>query len=250
MPWYKQTTVWAVIISVVAIVFSQVPPIITWIPRDDLKVEIGSRIDLPNNIGIPGYQFLIDLENNGNRSRTVSSFRLEVVYPSGKAKLIFADSYVRLSAQSVIQKFAITTIKLDAGGGWSETVLFHPQYSPTEEEEMYHLEMEITQSISAKIQSMADKYRSNIMVEADERLVAEAKSFFNRTFDLEKGTYKVSLICDMAGQKTTLKKFEFTLYDYHISTLKAQTEDYKYGWGINASTESTKQVDALISKID
>ncbi len=246
MTWYKQTAVWAVIISVIALILSQLPPIGAWIPRNDVKAEINKRIGLPSMIGIPGYLIIIDLTNTGNRSLTISNLKLEVVYPNSTATHIEAQSYLKiLSGQPEPQSFPITSIKLNAGEGWAEMVLFHPMPSPNEEEEINRIKLQISQSIFSKIRALPrSQYNPNLSAEADPKFVAEAINFFNRRFDLEKGTYKASLICDVNGRKVTLKEFEFTLYDYHIKTFKSQPEDYKYGLEVIPN----KQVWALISK--
>jgi hypothetical protein len=252
MAWYKQTTVWAVIISVMALVLSQLPPVVTWIPKNQTKVEIGNKIWVGNNIGIAGYQVLIDLENNGNRNLTISNFELQVVYPNATVKLIKADSYLKnLPGQSVAQYFPITTIRLGVGERWVESLMFHPVPSPNEEEEINRFKLQISQSIWSKFQALgAAQYTPNIRLAADSEFVNEAINFFNHRFDLEKGIYKVSLICDVNSEKVTLKRFEFTLYDYHIKAFKLQTDDYKYGYGLVTQADQNKQVWALISKID
>jgi hypothetical protein len=81
MPWFERTEVWAVLVSILAIALSQLPPIRTWFASNKISVEVGSRIGLPNTVGISGFQVFLDLKNSGNRSVTVSKFILELTYP-------------------------------------------------------------------------------------------------------------------------------------------------------------------------
>ena len=76
----------------------------------------------------------------------------------------------------------------------------------------------------------------------------EATQFFDKKFDLEKGTYSVTIKCAVNGREVMLKQASFTLYDYHITTIKSQKEDFKFGAGIYYPTNQPKQVWALLSK--
>lgn len=248
--WYKQPAIWAVIISVISLILSQLPPVTAWIPKEDIKVEIGNVIGLPNNLGITGYQILVDLRNIGNRSLNISNFGLEIVYPNSTLKYVEADSILRtISDQTQTVSLAITSIKLNANDGWAELIVFYPRTSPSEEEEINRFKLQMSESILSQSQARPrNEYNNpNILTEADPGIVAEAIDFFNHRFSLEKGIYKATLTCNVDGRKVILKKFEFTLYDYHIQTIKSQTKDYKYGWGIYIPSDQTKQVAASIS---
>ena len=249
MTWYKQPpAVWAVVISIVAIVLSQLPPLSTWLPQAELTAEIGDKIALPTNIGIPGYEFLVDLDNTGNRSLTLSNFRVELLWPNGTVKQAPAVSYFSPSDNGQI--FSLTTVRLKPADHWSKFLVFYPSATPTEEEQISRLTLQINGSIFSKRSTLpASKYTPEVIVPADPNFAAEAVDFFNHRFDLEKGAYKASLLCDENGGTVTIKKFGFSLYDYHIQTLRSQADDYKYGWGIGGSPVSqNKQVWAVITK--
>jgi hypothetical protein len=249
MKWYKQTSVWAVIISVIALILTQLPPIVTWIPSNDVTTEVGARIGLPTQIGIPEYQILLDLKNTGNRSMTISNLELEVIYPNNTVKQVRSESYLKiLAGQPSPLAFPITSIQLNIGERWSEMVVFTQPFSPNEEEEVNRFRLQISQSIYSKIRALPPgQFNPDFPAIADERVVAEAINFFNRRFEVEKGTYKVSLSCAINGRRVVLKKFEYTLYDYQINALRSQTEDYKYGAGIFTPPNPNKDVWALIS---
>ena len=249
MTWYKQPAVWAIVISILAITLSQLPPISTWVPKTDLTAEIGDKIALPTNMGIPGYQFLIDLDNTGNRSLTLSNLKVDLLWPNGVVKQAPVGSYFSPSDANA-QVFSLTTIRLRPGDHWSAFLVFYPSATPTEDEQISRLILQINNSIFSKRSVLpASKYTPEVIVAADPVLVAEAVDFFNRRFDLEKGVYKAALIGDENGHTLTIKQFGFSLYDYHIKTLRSQADDYKYGWGFGGSPASqNKQVWAVITK--
>lgn len=246
MTWYKRPAVWAVALSLIAIILSQLPKISNWIPRADLNVEFGSTVGLPTDVGIPGYQLFVNLENSGNRKLNLSDFKLDLVLPNGDHKQLDATSY---SGAGDNQWYTPTTIQLKPEDRWGMNLAFYPKMTPTQEEQVGRIKSEIDYSISTKRRALRPtEYTPEVIVEADSSFVADALAFFNREFNLETGSYKASLSCNQNGSLVTLKAFEFSLYDYHIKTLKSQTADYKFGWGVNAPATGTKQVWVQISK--
>lgn len=245
MPWYKQTSIWGLIISVLALVLSQLPSILSWVPRYEVSAELSSRVGLPTYMGIPAYQLFIDVKNKGNRQVSVSDFTLDVEYPNGTKKTLVAQSYTKITpGQPFPTEFPLTSVSLSSGQSWSEMVSFAPRLSPSEDEDLNKFKLLISQSISSRAPEPGQPYSGPI--EADPTIVSEATGFFDRKFDLEKGTYKASVICSVNGKPTTLRAFEFTLYDFHIATLRSQKDDFKYGAGVYFPRNTAKEIWAII----
>ncbi|MFZ5619555.1 MAG: hypothetical protein ACOY5W_00855 [Pseudomonadota bacterium] len=247
MPWYKQTAVWGLVISVLALSLSQLPPIANWRARTDVGIELGKRVGLPNTIGMPGYQLFIELRNKGNRTIELSKLRLKLKYPNNTSKLLYAQTYQKIiPGQFSPLDFPVTTINLAPGTNWTEQVSFHPELSPEDDE---HL-AEIRLQMSASIQQQAMKNPQTGPVEAAADIVDRANKFFDRNFDLQKGQYRVSLLADVNGEERTLRDFSFTLYDYHKNTIISQKKDFRFGWGITFPVLFQKQVWAQISNVE
>jgi hypothetical protein len=247
MAWYKQTAVWGLALSVTAMVLSQLPPIKSWIASDKVATEISSRLGLPNTLGIPAFQVFIDLKNSGNRPISITNLVLDITYPNGTVRRVKAQSYSKIvSGQTNSIEFPITSIALNPGLNWSELVSFYSDLSPSDEEAINRIRLQISQDHFSKIQARGGQYGP--LVTANESIVAEATQFFDKKFDLEKGTYSVTIKCAVNGREVMLKQASFTLYDYHITTIKSQKEDFKFGAGIYYPTNQPKQVWALLSK--
>ncbi|CAN5906836.1 hypothetical protein BH20PSE1_BH20PSE1_20790 [soil metagenome] len=241
------------IISITALVFSQLPPVGTWINRIQVDAVVGRRIGLDNAIGIIGYQIFIDLKNSGNRTANLTKPRLHVTYPNGTIKKLEAQFYSKIIAgQDTPLQFPITNISIGPGLNWSEMVSFYQSFSPTEDEVLNRIRLKISQSIFSKQVAMTQSQSSQFgrIFEADAPFVDEAIQFFSRKFDLEKGAYKISVMADINGTETTLNRLSFTLYDFHIQTIRSQTEEYKYGAGINFSTIQLKQVGVWVTEAE
>lgn len=131
-------------------------------------------------------------------------------------------------------------------------VSFYQSFSPTEDEDLNRIRLKISQSILSKQVAMTQSQSSQFgrLFEADAPFVDEAIQFFSRKFDLEKGAYKISVMADINGTETTLNRLSFTLYDFHIQTIRSQTEEYKYGAGINFSTIQPKQVGVWVTEAE
>lgn len=189
MPWYKQTAVWGVIISVLAIVLTQLPPVSNWRARNIIHVELGKRVGLPNTIGIPGYQLFVDLHNKGNRTIDLSKLRLRITYPNNTSKILLAQTYQKITpGQFAPLDFPITSISLSPETSWSELVAFYQELSPEDDETLLIFRFQISKSINDK-QQQSMHTGAPIMgpVEADPLIVEQAVKFFDKKFDLEKG---------------------------------------------------------------
>jgi hypothetical protein len=248
MGWYKNASVWSVIVASAALVLSQLPPVVNWFPSRKLSVQVASRVGLPNSFGLIGFQILLSIENNGNRTANLSNLALEVVYPNYEKKIVSAQSYWRiLPGQNTATDLPITTVAIPAGGGWSEMVSFYADQSPNDEEDTSHARIKISRDLMAK-RAKGDGETGRPWAEADPASVGEAVALFDKRFDLKKGEYLVNIKCSINGQETSLKQFRFTLYDHHIETFKAQKEDYKYGFGVNIALDQSKSIWVQLSR--
>lgn len=254
MPWYKQTAVWGLVLSCIALSLSQAPPIATWKARNEINVELGKRIGLPNTLGLSGYQLFVELRNDGNRSADISRLRLSLIYPNGERKTLPAQSYQKIiPGQMAPLEFPVTTIELSPGGMWVESVGFYPEFSPEDDEYISIARQKIVSSISMQRQQLAMSGGSpQILVEADPLVVNDIIEFFDQKFDLEKGEYNAEIIADVNGMQKMLSRFSFTLYAYHKNTILSQKNDFKYGWGVApmAPVSPEKQVWAQISGVE
>jgi hypothetical protein len=109
---------------------------------------------------------------------------------------------------------------------WNETVRCFRLWTEAEEEEANNLISQIKKDISSK-------FPSPTLVEADQKLIEVAVSFFKKNFDLRKGNYQL-FIAALSEETSVLavRGFDITLFESHIRTLEAHTEQYKYGFGI------------------
>lgn len=237
--WYKNQSIWATLIASCALILSQLSPVSQWIPDTELAIRHGVRFTINNAIGIIGYNLVLQFENKGNTDINVYAVELRQTNPSGVKKTFPADSYIRTSDGVSV---ALTSIILSPGEIWSETVFFHKTPSPNIDEKYNHIKLKISQSIfDTRQQTPPEQFQSPQSPKADEKYVNEALQFFESNFDLEKGEYAVEIAAYVEGEKEAfIIRSEFTIFEYHIQTIRAQTDDYKYGAGIHFPSQYAK----------
>ena len=242
MTWYKNTSIWSAVLAASALILSQLPPISKWFPDPQLEIIHADRIAIHNNIGVLGFYLPIELDNKGNIPLDINKIYLEVTGPNGVKKTYFADSFSRPSTNGATPiNLPITSINLNEKDLWSEFVFFVQNIDPSTEQRLSNIRLSITKSIYSDIdkkRSIGDYSRG----EAEPDYIKIAENYFNSHFDLKKGEYETKLIVETTQTESPfIVESEFTVYDYHIETVKAQVDDYKYGAGINYPSDNSKQ---------
>jgi hypothetical protein len=241
--WKLRSEHFTVALAAVAIVLSQLPPISHWVARQQLAVNVDGRLGLPVNFGIVSYDLYVEVQNLGTRDVVLSDLRLEITEPTSNVREVPAALYVRQFQYDRPSPYASPRV-LSPGASLTENVEFTPVLSPDQEEELSNVRTRIESAILAK------QVRSTVpgqMVEVDERVVADAKAFFNKNFNLQKGKYLVRLMCNVDGRPTELRTASFMLYDHHVRMFKAQTEDYRLGFGLYYNSTVSKEVSLKLS---
>ena len=77
MPWYRNTSLWSLLVAGAAVILSQLPPISTWLPSPNLTVYVSDRMEVNNAIGVIGFNINVQLNNTGNTDIQVK--RMELV---------------------------------------------------------------------------------------------------------------------------------------------------------------------------
>jgi hypothetical protein len=244
MTWYKNTSVWSVLVASSALVLSQLPPVASWFPTPDLQITHSDRAGINNAIGMLGMNLPVELHNVGNVDLSIDSLDIIQKNPSGKVVKLHAESFTKPATSGAMSwDFPISRISIPVGESWSEFVFFNRTVSPTDEEKFNKIRLDISQSIFDAQQSQDwDSFNPRAAVAANAKYVEEAISFFDEKFDLEKGKYAIDIVATTIDGRQFVQKSEITIYEYHIQALKSQTDDYKYGAGIYYPTNNSKQV--------
>ena len=231
MPWDKHAAIWSTLLSLIAIILSQLPPITTWVAHREVKSELSRFVTFPTNIGIPSLELFLKLENSGNRPASISDIKISLRYPNGTEKEMPAEYYTRTNEADGSQQFyPIANNTLGSGQTWAALVTFSPMHTPSDEEKIIQLRQEFNQYYSIHPPHSGQISNS---ISVSPTLASDAIAFFEGKFDLETGDYTAQLTAVVNGKRTLLKTFSFVLYEYQLSSLRSRKDGLKFGYGVN-----------------
>ena len=227
-PFYLDWKFWAVVVSFLALVLSQLPPIHIMLRRAKLDVEAYSRIHFTHRVGNPNAQLHLIVSNVGGREIKIKSIALH--FKRGN------DDQVTLPAQNYLQEpgdkdtVLLTSFKLKPKDEWAHIANFLNFFSRTDEKTFRQLESNLKNDIFEKKELPENK---DTVVEADTENVQPIIEFFHRKFRWEPGEYEISLEIKTEPQHASVsKRYRVTLFESDSAELKSYSDDYKYGAGV------------------
>jgi hypothetical protein len=237
----KDLKFWSFLLSVIAVVLSQLPPIKFWLADVSLHARVSNQIHLRNTVGLIDFGSQILLTNTGNRALSIRNIELTLESPSKTLTKLRGDSFIELMGDgSTTISYPIGIVELKSGDTWSHYVYFIRNRTPSTLEKLQDLQVRISKDILKKGLEGAFDPR---LKEATPDAVKPALEQFNANFDLDKGDYYLTF--RFLGQKDQLlaeERLRLPIYDFHLSLLKSQTDEYKYGYGIYLPMIPIKEV--------
>jgi len=229
IPFYLDWSFWAVFISVLALILSQLPPIKQLIKGAKLDLEIYSNISITHKLGNPNIQLHLIISNIGGkrirvRNVSVSLYREEVqlgTYP--------AQNY--LQNQSDKSTVLFTTFSLKPSEEWAHITNFLNYFKREDELKYQKIENDMISDFRSKkslIQGEPEK-----VIELDQALVPPAVEFFENKFLWKPGEYYLDVSVNTEHESADIsKRIRFTLFESHTEQLMAIKDYFKYGGGL------------------
>lgn len=249
----ENPAVWSAVIAVLALILSQLPPLREIIRGLKVRITVPEIFTIIHFLGNIRMYIFLDVHNIGGRFVSISKIDCVIKDAGGSRWNIPAQTYISrqpTSSGQPPQEFLIGWISLKPGEHWSRNVRCFKLLSEAEEEKVNDIISKIRDNITAKLQQRI--VQTQALVEADEGIVKEAKDFFEKKFSLSKGNYQlfIAVLSESNPVILSVRGFEFTLFESHIRSLRAITEEYKYGAGIYyPSLDPTKVVWARLRPI-
>jgi hypothetical protein len=126
-PFYADWKFWSVIVSAVALILSQLPPIHVMLRSARLEVEAYSRILLNHKIGNPNAHLYIRISNVGGREVRIQSITLH--FERGTKDNFRLPARTYFQAPSDKQALLLTSFKLKPNEEWGHVVHFYNMFS-------------------------------------------------------------------------------------------------------------------------
>lgn len=228
-PLYLDWTFWAVIVALLAIILSQLPPVHILLRPKRLEVEVHSRIQVTHQVGNPNVGLYVSIGNTGGRELRIRRLQLDISRDGKSLGTLPAQNYFETpSSQSSV---LFVPFSLKPGEHWGHAVnflnFFDRQTEKLYRESQSALEADIRRKLDAR-----PKGDEQVVV-AEQTLIAPFAALFDRLFVWEPGEYVFSLSVNAEpGSASYTRKYRFTLYESDTVALKKHAEDYQHGGGI------------------
>lgn len=229
-PWYLDWQFWAAVAAVLALILSQLPPVVLWFRPRRLEVEVHSRIQVTHKVGNPNVGMFVSIRNTGGRVLRIRSLRIVLTRDNRPLTSLPAQNYFESpSAQSSVLFVPFT---LKPGDTWAHGTNFLNFFDRATEKLYRETESKLRADISNKLNARAEGNSNPVIAEPE--LVAPFVMLFGQLFVWQSGEYVAELIVETEpGAVLFSRKYRFTLYESDSSELQAHVDDYKFGNGVS-----------------
>ena len=245
LPFYFDWTFWAVFLSLVAVVLSQLPPVRLLLRPKRLEVEVHSRILVSHTVGNPNAGMVLSVRNTGGRTLRVKSLTLRITRDGSQLTKLQGLNYFETA--SATAPILFVPYALNAGDTWTHSVVFFNDFDRLTEKYFRESQSALTADIRKRLAARPENDKS--AVEADPKLVEPFYELYRRLFIWLPGEYVVALeVTTEPGSASFSKSYRFTLYESDTQDLEQATADYKFGAGISFSTASPARVNLPLTE--
>jgi hypothetical protein len=240
---FKRASSWSAFFAFVAIILSQSPHIVDWIPSEKIEISAAKSISLDSHLGILSYHIPIAIVNKGNRTVEISKLELEITDFKGKVTTYAGEGFLNQTGFRYAELFSLSTIRIKPNDTWGYRIYFEAPMTAEQEKTLSKLRVRMSKELFEKRQK--DKVPEGFIVEAENTTVEDAKAIFdaNSKDQLGVGAYKAKILARDGGGKVIAEYcFSFHIYEYHKDLFDSQKDDFKYGWGITDSPDYNKYI--------
>jgi hypothetical protein len=227
-PLYLDWSFWAVVVAVLALVLSQLPPVYLWFRRARLDLETYSRIHITHKIGNPNVQLHLILSNIGGRTVKVKAITIKIIKDGKELCVLPAQSYLQNPSDSNTLLFTSFTLKPKEE--WAHIINFLNYFNREDEKNYRSAESRLKEDILEKRKIQKNK---EDLIETTNSLITPFMSMFNDNFIWKPGEYEFSISVTASNNTGNInRRYRFTLFESDSIELSKVHHDYKYGDGI------------------
>lgn len=231
-PFYRKLAFWNTLIASFAVLLSQLPPVRNLLKAQKLEINVPAQLKIYTYLGDVHLQMPLTLYNDGGGSITIARIDAAIMDRNRHVwRLPDSNYYFDTPTGSTTTQYDLQWIVLKQGERWSRIVHFYKQLSEDKQGNEEELAYEFYQDQNKQPQQKANS-RPNGPNEINPELVQRAKDIFQKSFSLHPGNYQFVVVAISESRKPiAMRGFDFTLFEGSFSKLKAQVDDYKYGFG-------------------
>ncbi len=228
-PFYLNWSFWAVIVSFLAIVLSQLPPIHVLLRPKSLQTEVHNRAHLTHKVGNPNIGMFVKITNTGGRAVRVQRLKISLLRGSKPIASIPAKAYVSLQEKPSPIIFLPFTLKPEAE--WAYRVNFYSDFERSTDITFRKSASALDEEIGRLLGERSESDKA--AVRASDVFLEPFNAMFNQLFIWKPGEYTLKLIIETSPHvPQDGKEYRFTIYESDTEMLKKEIEDYPTGCGI------------------
>lgn len=229
IPWYLDWTFWAVVVAMLAILLSQLPPIHLLLRPKRLDVEVHNRIQVTHQVGNPNVTLYVSISNTGGRELRIRKLKIAIARDGKSVIELPAQNYFEApTSQSPV---LFVPFSLKPGDHWGHAVGFASSFDRQTEKLYRESHSALESDIAHKLKNRPKGDEQPVV--AEQALVSPFKDIFDRLFMWEPGEYVFTLTVSAdPGSASYSRQYRFMLYESESVALRKLTEDYAYGGGI------------------
>ncbi len=234
IPLYLDWQFWAAVVAGLALVLSQLPPVVLWFRPRRLEVEVHSRIQVTHKVGNPNVGMFVSVRNTGGRELRIRTLRIVLSRDNLPLVNLPAQNYFETPSSQASVLFVPFTLK--PGDTWAHGTNFLKFFDRTTEKQYRESESKLGADIRRKLDARAESDKNPVVAEPE--LVTPFLKLFDQLFIWQPGEYVAELIVEAEpGSASFSRKYRFTLYESDSADLRAHIEDYKFGGGVSYNVD-------------
>lgn len=243
---YLDWTFWQGLVALLALILSQLPPLVTFLRPRRLRLDVPTKINITHKVGNPNVTFLMSLRNLGGREVRVRSIYLTIT--RGKSAPFRIDAQ-QFESPNVTPWLLFVPFALRPGELWTRNVGFYNELDRQTDKGFRANRLAMQHRIRELI-AERPKDKEKEVVHVEEPLVAPFKQLFEKQFVWLPGEYLMEIVVVTEPERATLhKKYRFTLFESDTSELKEHVDEFSMGGaGITFTGEHTTFIWAPISE--
>lgn len=220
---------WTLIISIIALILSQLPPVHLLLRKSKIEFEAYSKFFVTLKVGNPNLQSHLIIRNTGGKKIRVKRIRAEI-QRDGKAIVVLpAQSYIPDVKDNRL--VLLTSFDLKPDEEWIYQVSFLNSFERKIEKKYRESEIALRHEIHRM--SLLDENKGKTNLEAADSFASPFEDIFNELFVWESGEYEIKIFIETDTPQANLSKvFRLTVFESISEDLKKHVNGFKSGAGI------------------
>lgn len=246
-PFYTDLKFWSLIISILALVLSQLKFFMNLFRRARLRVEPYSQIFVTHKYGNPNLQIHLILSNTGGRKIRVKGIVATVSRSKSETFAINAATYQKQDDPATL---LFTPFSLEPSDEWAHLVNFWNPLPRQDDKRIKEARSALRADIRQKAEKRTEEEKERkVVVFADESLVLPFRQLFQKQFIWCPGEYDLALTIDTEpASAVNEQRYRFVLFESDTAEMENIVEHYPTGAGVFFPSEIDEGVIVPIQK--